>query len=155
MRGFRLRSWLRPSAEDVSTCGQHRSIQPHARKRPLVPRVSRDSKGPRIKIIARLVSEKISRKLVKLERINAASELNKVILYTSVKDFCCLCWTSAGIEQNGVAPKIILVRAPVVSVAEGAIRSLTKARTLISDILNFTQFRDFKIQRRDGNENVT
>ena len=89
-----------------------------------------------------------------MERINAASELNKVILYTSVKDFCCLCWTSAGIEQNGVAPKIILVRAPVVSVADGASRSLTKARTLISDILNFTQFRDFKIQRCDGNEHV-
>jgi len=85
-----------------------------------------------------------------LERINAASELNKVILYASVKDFCCLCWMSAEIEQNGVAPKIILVRAPVVSVAEGASRSLTKARTLISDILNFTQFRDFKIHDNDA-----
>ena len=60
---------------------------------------------------------------MKLERINAASELNKVILNTSVKDFCCLCWTLAGIEHNGVAPKIILVRATVVSVAEGASRS--------------------------------
>ena len=127
----------------------------HARKRPLVPRVSRDSKGPRIKTIARFVSEKMRRKLVKLERINAASELNKVILYTSVKNLCCLCRTSAGIEQNGVAPKIILVRAPVVSVVAGASRSLTKARTLISDILSFKKFRDFKIQRLDGNENVT
>ena len=98
MRGFRWRS--------VSTCGRYRSIQPHARKRPLVPRVSRDSKGPRIKTIARLVSEKMSRKLVKLERINAASELNKVILYTSVKDLCCLCWTSAGIEHYiGCSPQ--------------------------------------------------
>ena len=95
----------------------------------------------------------MSRKRVKLERINAASELNKVILYTSVKDFCCLCWTSAGIEH--VARKIIRVRAPVISVAAGASRSLTKARTLNSDILIFTQFRDFKIQRRDANENVT
>lgn len=92
--------------KSVSTCCRHRSFQPHARKRPLVPRVSRDSKGPRIKIIARLVSEKMSRKRVKLERINAASELNKVILYTSVKDFCCLCWTSAGIEHYiGCSPQ--------------------------------------------------
>ena len=32
------RSWLRPSAEDLSPCARHRSIQPFARKKPLVPR---------------------------------------------------------------------------------------------------------------------